>query len=312
MLSSLPTPDFSMLEDFNPEFFLSGGFETFIIITVFWIIRTVAIRFIRAKHVILSDERRRWITRIKNIFVIAVFFALILIWAPQLRTFALSLTAIAVAMVIATKELILCLSGSLFRVSTQPFKVGDWVIINNIAGEVIDLHTLGFEMQEIEKENRSYNYTGKIVFIPYSWLLSHSVDNLGFLKSYVFKDISVTVQYADLNPEHLIEKLQSIANDIFKNFEEDALKFLNRTKRKTGFDIGEPKPEVFIRTTDLGHMVFTVRLFLPTKRASQLAAKISREFLSYVYDMKKLNEEKADKKSQKPSLAKKAKKTKKA
>lgn len=61
---------------------------------------------------------------------------------PEIETFALSITAIAVALVIATKELILCVSGALYRASSKAFQIGDWIEIGPHFGEVVD-HGIG-------------------------------------------------------------------------------------------------------------------------------------------------------------------------
>ncbi|MDZ7811403.1 MAG: hypothetical protein U5L11_16880 [Arhodomonas sp.] len=61
----------------------------------------------------------------RNLAVIIAAIGLVLIWLPALHTFALSITAFAVALVIATKELILA-SGTVLRTLSRPFEIGDW------------------------------------------------------------------------------------------------------------------------------------------------------------------------------------------
>jgi small-conductance mechanosensitive channel len=68
--------------------------------------------------------------------VVLLLLGLVLIWAPQLWTFALSLAAVAVEIVVATKEMILCISGSLMRASPRAFSVGDWIEVADVRGEV--------------------------------------------------------------------------------------------------------------------------------------------------------------------------------
>lgn len=75
-------------------------------------------------HAILSRTKaaphlqRRWTTPVRNLLLFLGLIGLALISAPQLQTFALSLTAVAVAIIVATKELILYLSGSFLRASS--------------------------------------------------------------------------------------------------------------------------------------------------------------------------------------------------
>src|SRR5687768_12554003 len=126
------------------EFPEHGLVASLILVVVLLTARFFLVRAVRrkSKSDILSKDQRVWMTRIKNGTIILLLFGLILIWAPQLQAIALSLTAVAVALVVATKEMILCLTGAFMRVTTQPFKVGDWVKIDDVTGEVVDLNAL--------------------------------------------------------------------------------------------------------------------------------------------------------------------------
>ncbi len=61
-----------------------------------------------------------------------------LFWNTEINEFALSLTAIAVAVVVASKEIILCFTGSIQRASSRSFRIGDWIEVGNTRGEVIE------------------------------------------------------------------------------------------------------------------------------------------------------------------------------
>lgn len=250
-------------------------------------LRTLLIRMVRRKSEILSKEQRRWVNRIKNGIMVTMLVCLTMIWAPQLQTFALSLTAFAVALVIATKEMILCLTGSLFRVSTQPYKVGDWISIDGITGEVMDINAFTTRLEEIDVAGKSYEFTGKAVFLPNSKLFTAVVENQSFIKSFVFQDFSVAVQFNDQNPVELAETLKAITEKHTAASKEDASKFARRVSRKAGIDIPSAEPTFGFRTTELGHYVFTGRIFVPTRSADEIATLISQEFLASVYESRK-------------------------
>src|SRR5919197_4307902 len=61
------------------------------------------------------EGRLRWQVNIRTWLLLALFVGLVAIWAEALRTFAITITAVAVAGVIATKELFECISGYLLR-----------------------------------------------------------------------------------------------------------------------------------------------------------------------------------------------------
>tara|TARA_B100000678_G_C18216646_1_gene505530 strand:- start:657 stop:1502 length:846 start_codon:yes stop_codon:yes gene_type:complete len=115
---------------------------------------------------------RRWTANVRNGLVLIAIIGLLMIWAPQLRTFALSLTAFAVALVIATKELILCLSGSAYRTFTRAYTIGQIVEIGGHCGEVVDISLLSTQIRELDRNDGSIGAADHSVVVPHSLLLS--------------------------------------------------------------------------------------------------------------------------------------------
>lgn len=115
---------------------------------------------------------RRWTASLRNVLILVAIVGLVMIWAPQLRTFALSLTAFAVASVIAMKELIMCFSGSALRTLSRAYSVGDYIEIGGQRGEVMDFNLLVTRLREFEQQDGSFNRTGREVILPHSLLLS--------------------------------------------------------------------------------------------------------------------------------------------
>lgn len=264
-------------------FSASSLFTTFVLILAVMFLRRLLTRRIWRDSEILDKDQRRWIIRIKNGSVIALIVGLILIWAPQLHTFALSITAFAVALVVATKEMILCLTGAIMRVTSQPFKAGDWVTIDGVTGEVVDLDAFAFRLQEVDMKGRSYHFTGRTITIPNSKIFSSNVENANFFKSFIFDDVKVSVQFADLDPEAAITALQKITDKHFAPFKTEAQVFNRKIRRRAGIAIGMAEPTYDISTSDIGHYHFSVRLFLPTASAAGVRDAITRDFLAYVY-----------------------------
>lgn len=261
-----------------------------IFIAVVFVARTLLIRVIRRQSEILSKEQRRWINRIRNGAWVLVLIGLMMIWSTQIHTFALSITAFAVALVVATKEMILCLMGSLFRVSTQPYKVGDWVIIDNVRGEVMDIDAFTTKVQEIEAGQTGYQFTGKVIAIPNGKLFTATVENANFSKNYMFQDLSVTVPANTDDPAILLPLFREVIEKHTAPGREDAQKYIRRVERKSGVDLPDADPQISLKTSDLGHVAYKAKIFTQTKTASDVAALITADFLSLVYQRKQIAE----------------------
>lgn len=283
-LADLPF-DLSAIE-WNAFLSLGSILTSLIYVTVIGVTRGFLIRRVRKDDEIIGKEQRSWIIRIKNTAAILIVIGLILIWAPQLHTFALSITAFAVALVIATKEMILCLTGAIMRATSQQFRVGEWVTVDNVTGEVIDFDAFSFRLQEVDMEGKTYQFTGQTITVPNSKLFTSNVVNANFFKAYIFEDVRAVVQYADVDPAKAMDALKAISEKHFEPYKKDALAFNKKVRKRAGVDIGSAQPLYDLTTTELGHYHFHARLFLPTAQATVVGSDISREFLAFVHKMR--------------------------
>jgi len=278
--------DKAVHEAVNQQLLMQGAITTVLLIAGVVLLRYFLSHFVRGKSEILDKEQRRWLNHINNGTTILVLLGLILIWTPQIHTFALSLTAFAVAVVLSTKELLMCITGGFLRATTKPFDIGDWITVDDLTGEVMRITTMATVVEEIDMAGETYQFTGQTIQIPNSKFLSINVENANFIKNHVYYDIPITVQYADLDPQKLMKQLQNITTKHFAPFRDEATKFNKKVEKVAAVDFADPEPQYFLKTTDSGHFVYTVRLFVPTLKAVQIGTSITQDFLSYVYKTK--------------------------
>lgn len=263
---------------------IGGVIATFLALAFLALFRLFLVNVIRGKREILDKAQRRWINRINNTSFVFGFIILIFIWAPQLHTFALSLTAVAVAIVITTKELLMCLTGGFLRTATKPFDIGHWISIDGVTGEVMSVNALSVVIQEVDTSPvHTFQFTGRTIQIPNSKFLNTNVENNNFFKHYIYQDIPIAVQYADIDPAKLMMKLEELTEQYFSPYKNDALAFNKKVEKRSAVDFADPNPQYFLKTTDLGHKIFTVRVFLPTAEAARISSSIVQDFLSYLY-----------------------------
>lgn len=246
------------------------------------LLRLVAARLIRGRQVILNGNQRAWIARIRNTSLVLGAIGLILIWLPALHAFALSITAFAVALVIATKELILCLSGTVLRTLNRPFEIGDWVEIGALRGEVVDETILATTLQEIGGPVGNYEYSGKTITVPNSVFLTTPVQNQNFFKKWVFLEVVVVLEQ-DVDMLAALDGIEQDVATLFAPHAELAGRYTAVIRKRSGVDIAEPKPRVTLNTTDIGKQRVVVTLFCPTRKAFEMERAINSAVLGHYW-----------------------------
>ena len=99
-----------------------------------------------------TDKKRRTSTNIRNTLVFVFIMGIIFLWSGEIKTMILSITALAAALLIAFKEMILCFLGSFLIASNKLFILGEYIEIDGIKGKVID---------------KNFIYTKILIFEPF-------------------------------------------------------------------------------------------------------------------------------------------------
>ncbi len=268
-----------------------------IVVIVALTLRWLVVRKIQGSDEILSSEKRRWIATARNVTLLAIFFSLFLIWSLELAQFALSVAAFAVAIVIASKEIILCIAGGIYRTIVRNFEVGDWIKINDCLGEVNQAGVLSTTLNELSLHSGSgADYTGKVLVLPNAQLLVHRVENLSLLKSLVPLEFTVTMERAVIEPESDLEYARTILANEWKPIEQLSQRYWRRLIRGVKMQLQNPSPSVELSTTNLGDVVFRFKIYCPRKFAVDIESRVSANLLQHIADreMKERNSIQAD------------------
>jgi len=252
--------------------------STVILIGLVIIARWAGIRVLRKARINDADTRRRWIVQYKNAMVIILLTGMVIIWAAQLRSFALGLVALAVAIVVATKEMILCLLGGFLKASTRPFDIGDSIEIANARGQVIDHNLFTTTLMEMGPERYLHQYTGRTVVLPNSLLLTQSLHNFTSSARYVLHTFIIPAR-PPVDWRRIETTLLSAAEEECAPYLREARSYMELMGHKEGLDSPSADPRVSLHLTDPERWDFIVRLPVPAARRGKIEQAVLKRFL---------------------------------
>ncbi|MEC6816072.1 mechanosensitive ion channel family protein [Photobacterium toruni] len=251
---------------------------TIIIVAIIAIVRRVILSQVRGDEFFVTETQRKWMSRTKNGTFILTLVVLFALWRSEINEFALSVTAIAVAIVVASKEIILCFTGSIQRASSRSFRIGDWIEVGKICGEVIEHNMMATVIQEIDLHHGQYHYTGKTATLPNSMFFTYPVKNLNFMKRYVYHNFSIVVRdFVNLYP--LLPIMVTKIDHHSEDFIEVARRYNSVIEKHAGLDLPGSEPHIHISSSTTGEQIVHFMLFCPTERATHLEQDIRRDFM---------------------------------
>jgi small-conductance mechanosensitive channel len=222
------------------------------------LLRSAALGVLRRTDLHSARMTLRLTVQARRAALSVVAVGLTIIWASELRTMALSITAIAVALVVATKEMLLCVMGSILRSSSGSFTVGDRIEIDGVRGDVVDLGLLATTIHEI---GPGHQWTGRALTLPNSVFLSKPVVNETLSHQYVLHVIKVPTTRDDGWPQ-LEQRLMAAAEEICEPYLEAAGAALGKQARVQG--VTAPRVEPLVRLELLDEKRLNLLLRLPT------------------------------------------------
>ena len=265
--------------DISSEMILRSGMMTGALVLVVVLIRMGIHHTLFKASDLPVETQRRWSVNIRNALLLIFILGMISIWAPRLQTFAVSIFAVAVALVLATKELIACLSGTGLRVLTKAYGLGDRIEIGGIRGNVVNHNALTTTVLEIGPGQTSHQYTGRAMIIPNSFIFEHPLTNETYTKQFRLHIITVPLSTDDdwKTAERLLLRA---GKEESAPYIIDAEAYFKKLEGKLWLDAPSVEPRITIQLPEPGRINLLLRVPCPTQYPSRMEQAILIKFLS--------------------------------
>ncbi|MEJ7137905.1 mechanosensitive ion channel domain-containing protein [Amphibiibacter pelophylacis] len=228
------------------------------------------------------EDRRQWLVNSRNILFMLGVLGLGLIWARELESLLLSVLALGVGLIIATKELILCVSGTLVRRASNSYSVGDDIQLGTIRGRVIDVGWLATTVLEFGPGQGTHLMTGRILTFANSLVLTQTVSRENTMGSYVMHHFQMQVPYS-VPPQRSLALVRALAFEQTLPYFAPAYKQWQKQKKRHFIDSPQIEPQITLQTaTDLCYALH-VRLVMPDSQRQEIEQHIIQGFLTQAF-----------------------------
>ncbi|MDV7339602.1 mechanosensitive ion channel family protein [Terasakiella sp. A23] len=264
---------------------ISGNqlFASLVFVAAMLVLRFLSNRWVDSRTKFEAETKRRFKSNVKNGLFFIVLIALIFVWAPSLRTFALSLTAFAVAIILATKELILCVSGYILKSTGGLIRVGDWIEVNGLRGEVVDQDIMTTTLEELGTHAKQYEFTGRTIIIPNSIFLASTVKNERFNKRYTYHSFDITLQPEVPTGELKKRLMTQLASEI-EEFSEVAKRYKALIEKRADITLPENFTDCHVTFLKDAHIQIELTCFVPVNAAMRIENVIKESAADYIAD----------------------------
>lgn len=224
---------------------------------------------------ISAEKRRIHLVWARNVIWFVVLLIMVSVWASTLAGFALSLAAVAGAMLVVSKELVMCVHGYLYVTLVQPFKIGDVIEFNQLHGRVVDIDMFATTLVELDRAGQR---TGKLVEFPNGLLLTHPLKNASPNGVFALHAIRIPVPLSlaqDLErietaamaaADHATTPWREVAMDHFRKASEENFIALPSGKTKVSWDFSDPE-----------HLFLVIRVASPITERPKVEQAVFRD-----------------------------------
>ena len=271
-----------MIEWVRENFSNQALLSTAILVGILFLARLVVVRRVRAAKGATAEMRRRWIVQVRQVSLLLFALGILYIWGSELREFALSLVAITAALVIATKELLMCASGAILKSSSRAFSIGDRIEVNNLRGDVFDHTLLTTTLLEVGPGKSTHQHTGRTVVVPNSLFLTSTIINETFTDDYVLHVFSIPLKRTD-DWKHAEELLLRFAREECSSYLDDARRHMEKVGETQGIENLSVEPRVTLQVTEPEVLLLLVRIPALARRKGRIEQNVVRRFMETFY-----------------------------
>lgn len=254
------------------------GLKSLILLVSLVITRTLLVRWISRNPALSMESKRRLVVNTRNSIVFVFLIGLVVIWAHELQAFAVSIVALAAALVLATKELILCWSGAALRVVGKVYAVGDRIQIAGHRGVVLDHDVFATKLLEIGPGQSAHLYTGRVTIFPNSLLFTNALVKENPGQEYGLYTLVIPLK-ADEDWQRAERTLLEVARAECAPFMEEAARQMKLLEQTNLLEAPSPEPRITIQLPEAGEMHLVLRFPAPDRGRSRIEQAILRRYL---------------------------------
>jgi small-conductance mechanosensitive channel len=256
--------------------------RSLVLVAVLVLIRVVVGRILASNVSVPVEVRRRWSVSTRNFLFVTGLAGIGMIWAEELQTIAVSMLAFAAALILATKELILCVSGFVVRQASNSYSLGDHIEVGSIRGRVVDIGLLSTTVMEIGPQHNAHQMTGRALTFPNSLLLSNAVIRENYMGDYVMHIINLPVAYA-IPPARAQRLLLQAADEHCAMHVEAARIHMVHMAERYLVDTPSVEPRIGMQAMDEKRYQLILRIAIPAKERQRIEQAIIYQFLDTCY-----------------------------
>lgn len=220
-------------------------------------------------------HRRGTFVLLKNLVLLTALIVIGTIWASKIAGAALSLAAVAGAMLIVSKEFLTNLLGTAFLTVSRLYRIGDFIEIDGITGRVIDTDLLATTLSEAQDGNQ---LTSRTVAIPHSLLLVKPLRNLTPTGEFVVNLLKVGADPKD-NLAMLETNLLVAAREVCGPWLAEADAHLKRVELRELMDLPSATPRVILTLTSAKEVTLALRYACRPNERVKVEQAILRRYL---------------------------------
>jgi len=257
------------------------GLTSILLLLSLLILRALIVRAIAKNPTLSMEAKRRWVVLVRNTMVFVLLVGLVVIWAHELQAFGLSLVALAAALVLATKELILCWSGAALRIGGKVYSVGDRIQIAGHRGIVLDHDIFATKLLEIGPGQASHLYTGRVTVFPNSLLFTNALVKENPGQEYGLYILVIPLRDQDdwrEAEQHLLDAAKAECTP----FMEEAGRQMKLLEQTNLLEAPSPSPRITIQLSEPGRINLVLRFPAPDRGRSRIEQAILRRYLTAV------------------------------
>jgi small-conductance mechanosensitive channel len=258
--------------------FLYDILKTLLLLAVVLTFRVVLVRSVSKNPNLTLEAKRRWVVAIRNTAALGFLAGLVFMWLHELQAFAVSIVAIAAALVLATKELILCWSGAALRVGGKVYSVGDRIQIGGYRGVVLDHDAFATKLLEIGPGLTTHLYTGRTVVFPNSLLFTNGLVKENPSHDYGLYVLNVPVKTED-DWQVAEQALLNAAKAECAPFLDEVTRQMKLLEQRDLLEAPSPDPRVTIQLLEPGRVHLVLRYPAPDRGRSRVEQAIIRRYL---------------------------------